>query len=130
MLSVTSYAGTLKITNFKPQYNPEFGTDTNLGTKCPGIGKPLLLKVPVETFTDEDRHHLFYSIQLSELTAGGANFPRDGIYFDPYFNTLVGVPTVKTNYYSILRATDGFSEAQLDLNMFVSKAPYMVPSEC
>lgn len=42
----------------------------------------------------------------------------------------MGVPTVKTNYYSILRATDGFSEAQLDLNMFVSKAPYMVPSEC
>jgi hypothetical protein len=62
-------------------------------------------------------------VHLSDLTAGGTNFPRDGIFFDPSFNTLVGVPTLKTNYYSVLRASDGYSEAQLDLNMFVSKAP-------
>ena len=69
-------------------------------------------------------------MHLSDLTAGGANFPRDGIFFDPFFNTLVGVPNVKTNYYSVMRATDGYSEAQVDINMVVSKEPCSVPSEC
>jgi hypothetical protein len=126
MLNATSYAGTLKITNFKPHYNYEVGSLAHLSNKCPGINEPLYIKVPLGTFNDDDLHHLYYDVKLSS----GLSLPIDNIFYDPFFNTLLGAPTLKSNYYSLLTASDGFTSANLDLNLFLSQAPAYIPLEC
>jgi hypothetical protein len=126
MLNATSYAGTLKITNFNPHYNYEVGSLAHLSNKCPGINEPLYIKVPQGTFNDDDLHHLYYDLKLSN----GLSLPIDNIFYDPFFNTLLGAPTLKSNYYSLLTASDGFVSAKLDLNLFLSQAPAYVPVEC